>query len=122
MIVAGFGFSSGASVSSLRDAYDRAAGELDIALLATAHDKACHIAFTDLAGGLKLPICAVAPKDLEIMHTRTRSAMSQSARNTGSVAEAAALAAAGPDARLVSARFISDDRRATCAIAIGGAT
>jgi len=36
-----------------------------------------------------------------------------------SVAEAAALAAAGPGARLVGTRVISDDRLATAAIAEG---
>jgi cobalt-precorrin 5A hydrolase len=41
------------------------------------------------------------------------------ARGVGSVAEAVALAAAGPGARIVVARVISSDRMATCAIAQG---
>ncbi|ENO84722.1 hypothetical protein C666_16775, partial [Thauera linaloolentis 47Lol = DSM 12138] len=41
------------------------------------------------------------------------------ARGCGSVAEAAALAAAGQGARLLAIRHISPDRSATCAIAQG---
>ena len=38
--------------------------------------------------------------------------------NTGSLAEAAALVAAGPEARLISGRAVSIDKMATAAIAV----
>ncbi|HRO16470.1 MAG TPA: hypothetical protein PLL33_15800, partial [Paracoccus sp. (in: a-proteobacteria)] len=41
----------------------------------------------------------------------------RAAHGTGSVAEAVALAAAGPGARITTRRVVSPDRSATCAIA-----
>lgn len=67
-------------------------------------------------------MAAVPADHLAAQPVLTRSAASQATYGTGSVAEAAALAAAGPGARLLSARLISPDRLATCAIAIGDAT
>ena len=75
-----------------------------------------------LAAELHLDIKPVSPAQLEAAQPLTQSARSQTERGTGSVAEAAALAAAGPDSRLVSTRHISTDRLATCAVAIGGQT
>ena len=120
MIVAGFGFRAGASTASLRDALRRAAQGRRVQALATAHDKVETPSFQALAQDLGLPTHAVAPEDLAQQHTQTASTASQVARNTGSVAEAAALAAAGPGARLLTARQISADRQATCALAEGG--
>ncbi|MDO5704180.1 MAG: cobalamin biosynthesis protein [Paracoccus sp. (in: a-proteobacteria)] len=111
MIVAGFGFTSTATADSLRAALDAAiaATGLTPTHAATAADKAAAL------GVLNLPVIAVTnlPAD-----TPTQSPASLAARVTGSVAEAAALAAAGPGARLAAPRVISSDRRATCAIAI----
>ena len=70
-------------------------------------------------GALALPLIAVTPDALRAMETPTRSAVSLAARDTGSVAEAAALAAAGEGAWLIASRRISPDRMATCAIAQG---
>ncbi|MEM8578193.1 MAG: cobalamin biosynthesis protein [Pseudomonadota bacterium] len=116
MIVAGFGFRSAAQTASLRDALARTGGTPN--LLATAADKASSAAFTALGAELSLPTRGVDPAG---QHTLTQSAASQAARGTGSVAEASALAAAGPGARLLGRRVISADRQATCALAIGAA-
>lgn len=122
MIVAGFGFRGTATPESLRDAYDRARAGHAATQLATAPDKAKSPAFRTFATALGLPVVPVPPQRLTHQATLTRSAASQEARGTGSVAEAAALAAAGPQARLLGARAISEDRLATCALAWGETT
>ena len=119
MIVAGFGFRAGASVASLRSAYELAAPGHTVTALATASDKARDECLTDLAGVLGLPVLAIDPDAIRSMHTLTRSPRVAQTRGTGSLAEAAALAASGPGARLIAPRHISPDRLATCAIAIG---
>ncbi|MBW4962387.1 cobalamin biosynthesis protein [Sulfitobacter sp. CW3] len=117
MIVAGFGFRKSADVTSLRSAlalYDVAPD-----LIATAAAKAGDKPFADLARALGVPADAVPPERLTTQPVLTCSAASQKTYGTGSVAEAAALAAAGPGARLLGTRLISPDTLATCAIAIG---
>ncbi|KTF70627.1 cobalamin biosynthesis protein [Sphingomonas sp. HT-1] len=112
MIVAGFGYRSGATLESLRAALALAQrGAPGVTHVATVADK------LPLVVGLGLPTIDVA--ELHAIETATRSAASLAARGTGSVAEAAALAAAGPGARLLVSRRISEDRLATCAIAQG---
>ncbi len=115
MIVAGFGFRAGATAASLRDALARTGGAPGA--VATAADKAAAPAFRGMAGYLGLPVHAVPAADLAGWPTATRSTASLAARGTGSLAEAAALAAAGPGARLLGPRCISADRMATCALA-----
>ncbi|MCV6585940.1 MAG: cobalamin biosynthesis protein [Marinibacterium sp.] len=127
MIVAGFGFRSGASRDSLLSALARCAPSPDDSaprpqVLASARDKTETAAFRALARHLALPVIGVDADRLVAIDTPTRSAASQTARGTGSVAEAAALAAAGPNARLIARRVISDDGRATCALAQGDDT
>lgn len=119
VIAAGFGFRRGATVESLADALDRAGGAGTADLLATARDKASAPAFQALARRLGLPVRGVDAGVLAAQHTPTRSAASLAARRTGSLAEAAALAAAGPGARLAAPRALSDDGMATCALAWG---
>ncbi len=119
MIVAGFGFRGGATVESLEDALTRACGDLRPSALASVADKTRVPAFRRLAERLSLPVHAVSQDILSAQSTLTRSAAAQDARTTGSVAEAAALAAAGPCARLLGPRVISGDRMATCALAKG---
>ncbi len=123
VIVAGFGFRSGATLDSLTDALARAGGPARAGALATAADKAASPVFRQLADRLALPIIPLPPEALQAQPTRTRSAASLAVRGTGSLAEAAALAAAGPGARLIGLRVVSGDGRATCALAEGeGAT
>lgn len=116
MIVAGFGFSTRASLASLQDALTVAqAGQPPVTALATLADKAGALA--RLGEVLNVPVIAVAGP---LPETPTQSPASREARGTGSVAEACALAAAGAGAYLRTTRAISADRLATCAIAQGG--
>lgn len=117
MIVAGFGFRDGATRESLADALRRAGAQAAPACLATAEDKAGHPALVALAAGLGIGVRAVPAADLGSQVTLTQSQRSRAARQTGSLAEAAALAALGAGARLLGPRSVSGDRRATCALA-----
>jgi len=122
MIVAGFGFTSRATVDSLLEALNATghAGPPD--RIATASDKAATPVFRAFAARSGAPVAAIDAERIEAIQTETRSRISHGARGTGSVAEAAALAAAGPGAVLLTARSISHDRMATCAIAKGADT
>ncbi|MFV0623329.1 cobalamin biosynthesis protein [Sphingomonas sp. ac-8] len=117
MIVAGFGCRAGTPLASLQAVLTLAADSRAIDALATPEDRQPLLA--PLAEALALPLVPIAPDALATIETPTRSAVSLAARRTGSVAEAAALAAAGPGARLLAPRCISPDRMATCAIAEG---
>lgn len=122
MIAAGFGFRAAAEAQSLLAALEAAIAATGGAapwMLAAPADKAEGAEFLALAETLGLPVAPVAPAMLAAMDPlcRTRSAASEAARAVGSVAEAAALAAAGPGARLLGPRVTSPDGMATCALA-----
>lgn len=117
MIVAGFGFRAAATGDSLRSALINAGGRADV--IAAPQDKCADPAFLSFAEAQSLRIIPVSQADLVEADTLTSSARVKALRGTGSVAEAAALAAAGPGARLRGPRAVSDDRMATCAIALG---
>ena len=119
MKVAGIGFRRDASAASLREALDAAGGADGLAAIATVNDKADAPVLTSLARELGLPVRSVAAERLAGIETVTQSALIDSRFGTGSIAEAAALAAAGRGARLISARAVSQDRMATAAIAEG---
>lgn len=119
VIVAGFGFRGEVSVQSLIDALEMAGSGQTVSALATAADKADTPAFAGFARQLGLPVIGIDAATLSAQEVRTQSAASAAARQTGSVAEAAALAAAGRGARLSVARVVSEDRTATCALAEG---
>lgn len=121
MIAAGFGFRSAAQRDSLCDAYAQAVAQHSPDVIATVADKAATQVFQDTADHLNLPIRAIPSGALTHQATLSQSGASLSARQTGSVAEAAALAAAGPGARLLAPRTISNDKMATCALAISEA-
>jgi len=115
MIVAGFGFRTSVSLASLESALEEATGIITIDALATLDQKAHQLA--PLASKLALPLIAIAAKRLADQPTLTRSPASIAAYGTGSVAEAAALAALAPKARLLAPRAFSSDRLASCALA-----
>lgn len=120
MIVAGFGFSTRAQDHSLRDALRLACAASQVSgpdSLATAQDKAG--ALTTLSQWLGVPVHPIPQDSLARQDTRTLSPRVVAERATGSVAEAAALAAAGPGARLLTPRVHARDRLASCAIAQG---
>ncbi len=122
MIVAGIGFSSAATVDSLRAAFDQATDGQTVDALATVVDKQGQTALSEFVDATGLPLHFIRPDELAGQRTLTCSTRSRATYGTGSVAEASALAAAGPGARLLSPRQISADRLATCAVAIGGQT
>ena len=120
--IAGFGFRAEASIGSLQSALAAAGGAAGLTGLATARDKTTAPSLTALAERLALPIKGVDADDLAAAETLTQSPRSLEQRGTGSLAEAAALSAAGPGARLTGPRQIAQDRMATCAIATGPET
>jgi cobalt-precorrin 5A hydrolase len=115
MIVAGFGFRSGATLVALQDALAQAGGPEGVTHLATLTAKAEGLAPLGLALGL--PTVALDPEALRGITTPTHSDRVAAIFGVGSVAEAAALAAAGPGARLRASRAVSSDGTATAAIA-----
>lgn len=119
MIVAGFGFQTETSLAALQDALAQAGGAADVTHLATLAAKAPDLA--PLGRVLGLPVLALPPEALHGQPTLTRSDRVRALYGTGSVAEAAALAAAGPGARLRGIRAVSADGTATAAIAEGPA-
>jgi cobalt-precorrin 5A hydrolase len=119
MRVAGLGFRKEATIESLRDALAAAGGARGLDALATATDKADAAVIIALAREMGLTIRAVPAEVLAWVGTPTRSARIATMFGTGSLAEAAALAAAGRGARLVAERTVSHDKAATAAIAEG---
>ncbi|MEL6576049.1 MAG: cobalamin biosynthesis protein [Pseudomonadota bacterium] len=119
MIVAGFGFRQGATQTSLEQALAAAWGNAAIDRIAAPADKAGAPALRAFAEARTLPLTAVPADALAECQTITPAPAAAEGRYEGSPAEAAALAAAGPGARLAGPRAISADRNATCAIAIG---
>lgn len=125
MIVAGFGFRKAATSESLADALRQAQGvrgEQRVTAFATAADKARAPVFVALAERHVVRLLAIDATALARQETATHSDASLAARGTGSLAEAAALAGAGQDARLIVARVVSGDGMATCALAKGDGT
>ena len=128
MIVAGFGCRAGASAAALQAALDaalvtvraRCPGLPGPDVLAAALDRLAML--EPLADALGARLVGVDEVALRGQHTPTRSLRILAVRGCGSVAEAAALATAGPLSRLLVARHISPDRSATCALAQGSQT
>jgi cobalt-precorrin 5A hydrolase len=117
--VAGLGFRHDATLASLHEALVAAGGPEGLAAVATVSDKAETPVFKLLARELNVPVKAVPADILAGIATFTQSEFIKAKFGAGSVAEAAALAAAGRGARLVSTRTVSQDRTATAAIAEG---
>lgn len=119
MKVAGLGFRKDVTLASLREALAAAGGADGLAAVATVSDKADTEALKRLASDCGVPIKAVPANMIAGIATTTQSQLITEKFGTGSVAEAAALVAAGPRARLIATRAVSQDRTATAAIAEG---
>jgi cobalt-precorrin 5A hydrolase len=119
MKVAGLGFKRDVTLASLREALEAAGDTGGLAAVATLSDKTETPALKLLAREFNLPIKAVSAEILAGIATSTQSEFVKARFGAGSVAEAAALAAAGPRARLISKRTVSQVRTATAAIAEG---
>ncbi len=117
MRIAGIGFRGAAELVSLRDALKRANGDHPLDAVVTESAKARTGVFRALAAELGVPGLGVPAEDISQMITPTQSERIQDRFGTGSLCEAAALAAAGPKARLVANRAVSGDGMATAAIA-----
>ena len=115
MRVAGFGFRAGATSAALQEAYHRAGG--GAGALAALAGKAEMPAFIEFAAREGLPVIAIARNAITGIATITQSERILDRFGTGSVAEAVALVAAGPGARLAGPRMTSEDGAATAAIA-----
>lgn len=116
-LVAGFGSRRGAPPGEFQAALDAAlAAEgralAEVALLAALEGREEAV---PLAAQLALPLHAVQQALAAAQRVITDSAASRASTGLGSVAEAVALAAAGPGARLLGPRRAS--RSATCALA-----
>jgi cobalt-precorrin 5A hydrolase len=127
VIVAGIGCRAGVSAREieavLEEALARAemeAGAIDI--IATSHAKRSEqgIAAAASRRGAKLVIVGQSELEAAAVHVVTRSERVTALIGVPSLAEAAALAAAGPNARLIVPRVVVG--RATCALAAPGGT
>lgn len=118
MIIAGFGLRAMTSKAGLSAAL-AATGVSGLTAIAAPADKADHPALTSLATALDLPLMAVPLGLLPAQATRSKSARQPARYGSGSVCEAAALAACGPGARLIRHKQISPCGTATIAIAEG---
>ena len=119
MRVAGLGFRTTADVASLRDVLQLASGTAGLSALdalATAEDKATAPALAALAAELGLPIIAVSLAQLS-NQIAAPSPNVPTRYGAHSLAEAAALAGAGPGARLTTGRTVASNKMATAAIA-----
>ena len=126
MIVAGVGCRRGASApnieAAIRTALDRAgiaAHALDCIATAAAKNGEAGIAAAAAKLGVDLVLIQEAELQAANNRTETRSERVLAVTGVHSVAEAAALAAAGPSARLISPRLVMG--AATCAVAVSGA-
>ncbi len=120
MKVAGFGFRTAATHDSLLSALEAAGGAEGVARLATLDLKAADNCILALSEDLRIPLQSISGLEISSVATPTQSPASLEAHGVGSVAEAAALVAAGRGAVLLAQRAFSQDRLATCAIALGG--
>ncbi|MGP8290886.1 cobalamin biosynthesis protein [Vreelandella zhanjiangensis] len=116
LTIAGFGFRQQATRASLAQALDQLMAEYGpIDRLAAAHSMLPLV--QALGSTLNIPVIGVPDAALPSATTLTHSAYSLREKGTGSVAEAVALLAAGHGARLLGPRTVSDDRKATAAVA-----
>lgn len=127
MIVAGMGFRRGVSREEIELALDRTLASLesephDLKCIAVAARKGDERALVTVAQARKVELVLVPQHSLEAAGSRTvsRSERSLEAMNVPSVAEAAALAAAGENGRLLRSRQVHGS--VTCAIATSEGT
>jgi cobalt-precorrin 5A hydrolase len=123
MIVAGVGFRAAATAEDIVELVRLVAGvnRVKLGRLAAPAFKAKAPALVGAAKLLRLELTLVSEAELAAVQSLclSRSQAAQAATGFASVAEACALAAAGPGARLLGPR--SHHAGATCALAQGGA-
>ena len=126
MMVAGIGCRTGATTEAVMAAIAAAltrcgVARAQIGALATAIDKSAEAGIAGAARTLDLRLIFVSPADMRATTgaTLTSSPRVESLKGVPSVAETAALSAAGPGARLLAPRIAT--ATVTCAIAVGAA-
>jgi cobalt-precorrin 5A hydrolase len=123
-LVIGLGFREAATAQSIAEVLAsvvaRTAQPGVATVLAVIEDKAAHPGLLAAVQASHFPVETVASEQMRGADARvvTRSERVLKQRGVGSVCEAAALAAAGCNARLVVTRMVSADRSATAAAAI----
>ena len=122
VIVAGVGCRKGAAAAEVEAAITAALARCGLAadalaLIATSISKGAEEGIADAASALGVPVALVPQRDLEDAGRRTATKSERVLLRTGvpSLAEAAALAAAGPAPRLIAPRVAVGP--ATCALA-----
>jgi cobalt-precorrin 5A hydrolase len=122
MIIAGVGCRKGVQPGEVKavilSAFERAGIAIsELRLIATIDTKSREKGIEVAASVMRVPLVLKTPADLAPVLTRikTRSARVEALVGVPSVAEAAALAAGGPSARLVAPRIVVGP--ATCALA-----
>jgi cobalt-precorrin 5A hydrolase len=122
-LVAGIGFRHGSGADEIATLIDRALDQVGVprsrlAAIATAADRAGEPAIREAAARFNLSPVPVDPEALDARDADvvTRSARIERLRGVGSLAEAAALAAAGPLSRIALPRIASAGT--TCALAV----
>jgi cobalt-precorrin 5A hydrolase len=122
VIVAGIGCRKGAEAAAIEAAIaaalERSGRTLaKVDLMATSTGKRAETGIAEAAAARGVPLVFVTPADLEIASARgaTFSARVLALAGVPSVAEAAALAACGPNARLILPRIVVGP--VTCALA-----
>jgi cobalt-precorrin 5A hydrolase len=124
MIVAGIGCGRETSAEDIVSLISMALSRFGIArdrltAIATETSKAEQHGIAGAARSLSLPVvrCPLADLGGVADQVLTRSSRVQAIKGVPSIAEAAALVAAGPNARLLGARVAAN--KVTCALAIG---
>ena len=125
MIIAGIGCRQGAAApdieAAIRAALARAGvTTADLNAIATGSAKAAEAGIAAAAAKLGLPVVLIADDALKAAGARTETRSERVLALTGvpSLAEAAALAAAGPSSRLIASRLVLG--AATCALERSG--
>jgi cobalt-precorrin 5A hydrolase len=123
MIVAGVGCRKGVQPGDVKAvilaAFERAGIDVsELRLIATIYAKSREKGIEVAASVMRVPLVLVTPADLVSVRMRvaTRSERVEALVGVPSVAEAAALAAGGPAARLLAPRIVVGP--ATCALAV----
>lgn len=121
MIIAGFGFRSGANLAGFQDALTQARALDPVppapGAMACLVLKRSQLVLDAIADALQLPIIWLDQADVLGLPVISHSAASLAAYGTPSVAEACALAAAGVGGQLLGPRVVSGDKMVTCALA-----
>ncbi|MCA2006321.1 cobalamin biosynthesis protein [Tritonibacter mobilis] len=115
MMIAGFGFSNRATEASLAEAYNALKTRPD--RVVTLRAKADSPVFRAFALAQNLTVETLDEDLIAGVATPTLSPRIHARFNTGSVAEACALVAAGAGARLIQRRCVTTDGLATVALA-----